>query len=84
MIDSDKCLHSQKDRRKIKNKFIITKPVHLAHLLLDTYLRSFIVTLTSFRLVHGTSLETCEPRKYYTSSKLYSLGVTTRYKTRDI
>ena len=66
--------------------FFYTKPACNAGLLLDTNLGADTQTLTSLRskLLHGTSLETYEPRSYFSNSNLASLGATTWYKTRDI
>ena len=57
-----------------EKKLYITKHVRLVWFLLDTYLGASIPTLTSFRseLIHGTNLETCEPRNYYILTRRFS------------
>ena len=61
------------------NIFFQTKPACFAPLPPDTNLGANMLTLNSLRseLLHDTNLETCEPRSYYTNSKLDSLGAIT-------
>ena len=70
----------------MKEHFFIAKPVRFVRLLLDTNMKASIFTQTSFRsgLLHGTNLETFEPRSYFTDCNLASLGATACYKPRDI
>ena len=65
---------------------MLTKPVYFAPPTRYVPIGANILTLNSLHseLLNGASLETCEPRSYFTNSNLVWLGVIACYKLGDV